>query len=233
MFEDNCEALAATYNGRSAGGFGSLSTLSFYYSHHISTMEGGAITTNSGRYQKMLLSLRSHGWTRDLSTRNARSCARGPDFNDLFNFILPGYNVRPLEISAAIGLRQLGKLDKLIAGRRRNAEVFKSVMEDVQTARGQIELGRSSWFGFSVILQERLAGRRAEVVRALNSAGVETRPIAAGNFGRQPVASRLDLAIPDKLEAADEVHDNGFYVGNSHMPLTAGICRLAEVLCAL
>lgn len=230
IIEDNCESLGATFEGKAAGTFGLMGTFSAFFSHHISTMEGGVILTDDERLHQMLTSLRAHGWTRELPQDNFVHPKSGDMFADLFRFVLPGYNVRPLEMSGALGIEQLKKVPDLVAGRRENAAYFAERFSGLDSIRIQAETGESSWFGFSLILEGALAGRRGEVVRGLNDAGIESRPIVAGNFTRNPVMSYLDALVPDELPAADKVHVDGLFVGNHHFPVKPSIDALAVVL---
>lgn len=126
LLEDNCESLGAKYKSFLTGTFGLMSSFSFFFSHHISTMEGGMILTDNKELYQILLCLRAHGWTRSLPNKNLIFKKSVKDqFYELFNFILPGYNLRPLELSAAIGIEQLKKLPILIKSRRKNAAYFK------------------------------------------------------------------------------------------------------------
>jgi CDP-6-deoxy-D-xylo-4-hexulose-3-dehydrase len=232
LLEDNCESLGATFEGRFAGTFGQMGTLSSFFSHHISTMEGGLVLTDDEQLRQMLVSLRAHGWTRELPDDNFVHPKTGDVFEDLFRFVLPGYNVRPLEMSGALGIQQIGKIPGLVAGRRENAAHFLQVMSDLPV-RLQRETGESSWFGFSFILEGSLAGRRSEVVAALGAAGVESRPIVAGNFARNPVMRYLDAVVPDALPAADKVHVDGLFIGNHHYPVHEGIDAVHDVIARL
>ena len=114
--EDNCESMGAKYQGKYAGTFGKIGTFSTFFSHHMSTMEGGMILTDEEELYHIMLSLRSHGWTRNLPKENL-VCGTKSDseFDESFRFVLPGYNLRPLEMSGAIGIEQLKKLDSFIA----------------------------------------------------------------------------------------------------------------------
>lgn len=124
LWEDNCESMGAQFQGKFAGTFGQMGTFSTFFSHHISTMEGGVIVTDDARLYQMMVSLRSHGWTRELPTENHVHTKTGNHFDDLFRFVLPGYNVRPLEMSGALGLEQLAKVPELVSGRQSNARYF-------------------------------------------------------------------------------------------------------------
>lgn len=230
VWEDNCESMGAEAGGHFAGTFGQMGTFSSFFSHHISTMEGGMIVTDDLRLKQMMLSLRSHGWTRDLPDDNLVHPKTGTPFEDLFRFVLPGYNVRPLEMSGALGIEQLKKVPGLIAGRRENAAYFKKKFADLTSVRTQTEVGKSSWFGFSMILEDDLAGRRDVVVKALSAAGIEARPIVAGNFTLNPVMKYLDAIVPEELSASDKIHVDGLFVGNHHYPVLDGIDRIHEVM---
>jgi CDP-4-dehydro-6-deoxyglucose reductase, E1 len=233
LLEDNCESLGAEFEGKAAGTFGAMGTFSAFFSHHISTMEGGVILTDDERLHQMLVSLRAHGWTRELPTKNFVHDKTGDHFDDLFRFVLPGYNVRPLEMSGALGIEQVKKVPALIAGRRANAAYFRSVMDGFEAIRIQREVGTSSWFGFSLVLEGPLAGRRRDVVTALTTAGIEVRPIVAGNFTRNPVMKYLPSIVPAALPAADKIHDEGLFVGNHHFPIEPSLDLLRSTLDSL
>jgi CDP-6-deoxy-D-xylo-4-hexulose-3-dehydrase len=231
LLEDNCESLGARFEGRAAGTFGLMGTLSSFFSHHISTMEGGLVLTDDERLHQMLVSLRAHGWTRELPVDNHVHPKTGDAFDDLFRFVLPGYNVRPLEMSGALGIHQLDKVPSLVAGRRENAAYFVEAMAPLAgDVRVQHETGESSWFGFSLVLEGALAGRRREVVAAFTEAGIEARPIVAGNFTKNPVMQYLDALVPPELPAADVVDANGLFVGNHHFPIRPAIDLLQQTL---
>lgn len=230
LIEDNCESLGATFEGRYAGTFGVMGTLSTFFSHHISTMEGGVILTDDEETRQILVSLRSHGWTRDLPDENFVHTKSGDAFDDLFRFVLPGYNVRPVEMSGALGIHQIKKVPALIAGRRANAVHYKEKLGTLPTVRLQRETGESSWFGFSLVLEGSLAGRRSEVVAALTDAGIESRPIVAGNFARNPVMKHLEAIVPEALPAADKIHVDGLFIGNHPHDISDGLDAVREVL---
>jgi CDP-6-deoxy-D-xylo-4-hexulose-3-dehydrase len=233
LLEDNCESLGARDAGTWAGTAGLMGTFSAFFSHHISTMEGGVILTDDEQLYQELTSLRAHGWTRELPDKNHVFDKTGDRFDDLFRFVLPGYNVRPLEMSGAIGIEQIRKVPALVQGRRDNAAYFVEKFAGLDTVRLQRETGESSWFGFSLVLEGALAGRRAEVAHALEAVGVEARPIVAGNFARNPVMQYLHAVVPDELPAADKVHVDGLFVGNHHYPVHPGIDLVYDTLAGL
>jgi CDP-6-deoxy-D-xylo-4-hexulose-3-dehydrase len=220
MIEDNCESMGAVYDGKFAGTFGDIGTFSSFFSHHISTMEGGVSVTNNEELRQVMTSLRAHGWTRELPEKNFVHDKTGDTFDDLFRFVLPGYNLRPLELEGAIGQAQLEKLDEIIRGRRANALKFQRLMAKYPEILIQEEVGESSWFGFSMILSGKLAGRRKDFVSTLNRCGVAVRPIVAGNFTRNPVLRHLPhCELPD-LTSANKVHEDGLFVGNHHYEMS-------------
>ncbi|PCE14955.1 pyridoxamine 5-phosphate oxidase [Microbacterium sp. SZ1] len=230
LMEDNCESLGAVSDGINAGTAGLVGTFSSFFSHHIATMEGGVILTDDEQIYQEMLSLRSHGWTRDLPDNNHVHDKTGNAWDDLFRFVLPGYNVRPLEMEGALGIEQLAKIPALISGRRENAKYFAERFADISSVRLQKETGESSWFGFSLVLEDSLAGRRSDLVAAFAEARIESRPIVAGNFTRNPVMTHLDAIVPDALPAADKVHTDGLFVGNHHYPVRDGIDLVAETV---
>jgi CDP-6-deoxy-D-xylo-4-hexulose-3-dehydrase len=230
LLEDNCESLGGTFEGKSLGTFGIGGTFSSFFSHHISTMEGGLIATDNEELFQIMKSIRAHGWTRDLPDNNFVFNKTGDEWEDLFRFVLPGYNLRPLELEAAIGIEQLIKLPSFISVRRSNAIHFKEIMQEFPDIKIQQEIGESSWFAYSLILRGALRGRRDEFVRHLTAQGIESRPIVAGNFTKNPVLKHLDhVPIPD-LPVADEIHVNGLFIGNHHYDLKDQLNHLQATL---
>jgi CDP-6-deoxy-D-xylo-4-hexulose-3-dehydrase len=219
LLEDNCEAMGATYAGRQCGTFGLMGSFSAFFSHHISTMEGGMIITDDEELFHILLSLRAHGWTRNLPKLN-RVAPKGDDpFEESFRFVLPGYNVRPLEMSGAIGLEQVKKLPGMIQQRRLNALRFQETMREFPWLRTQEELGESSWFGFSMLLGPDAPFSRRELIGRLTQAGIDVRPVVAGNFAKNEVLAHMPHSIAGNLGNADIVDKLGLFIGNHHYPM--------------
>lgn len=214
MIEDNCESLGAMYQGKQLGTLGLLGTYSTFYSHHLCTMEGGMVVTEDEELYHYMLCIRAHGWTRNLPKNSSIYTKTEEDFYESFNFIVPGFNLRPLEMEAAIGRQQLKKMDKIIANRQKNAVYFKGKMQGFQDILVQKEIESSSWFGFSVLLQGEYAGRRNQVVKRLSEKQIEVRPIVAGNFVRNKAIHYMDYSIAGTLKNADDIHENGFFIGN-------------------
>lgn len=233
LLEDNCESMGASIQGKMAGSYGEVGTFSSFFSHHISTMEGGMCITDDLELAQVMTSMRAHGWTRELPQENFVHNKTGDEFDDLFRFILPGYNLRPLELSGAIGIEQIKKLNDFVSVRRDNALYFQEAFKGIPNVRTQAENGLSSWFGFSMVLEGHIAGRRAELVKVLNDLGIDSRPIVAGNFTKNPVLKHLDHVEIGELPNADKIHNDGLFVGNHHYDLEIPIKKLAEAVSEL
>ncbi|MBF5038115.1 DegT/DnrJ/EryC1/StrS family aminotransferase [Methylophilus sp. 13] len=231
LLEDNCESMGATFEGKQAGTFGLMGTYSTFFSHHISTMEGGLVVTNDEELYQIMLSLRAHGWTRNLPKNNL-VCGEKSDepFEESFRFVLPGYNLRPLELSGAIGLQQLEKLPSLISERRKNAELLKSKLSEHPDILIQKEIGESSWFGFSLVIKSTSKLTRQELISKLVHAGIECRPIVTGNFTKNEVIKYFDSTVSGSLKNAEHIDKNGLFIGNHHYSLLEEIHLLYETL---
>jgi CDP-6-deoxy-D-xylo-4-hexulose-3-dehydrase len=232
ILEDNCESMGATLNGKQAGTFGVMGTFSSFFSHHIATMEGGCVVTDDEELYHILLCIRAHGWTRNLPKFNKVTGEKSDDaFEESFKFVLPGYNVRPLEMSGALGIEQLKKLPNFIETRRKNAALFQSLFADHPFIEIQQETGESSWFGFSLILKENAPYNRAELVKKLMENGIECRPIVTGNFLKnKEVLEFFDYEVAGTLEASEYLDENGLFVGNHQNDIEEEIKLLAKAL---
>tara|TARA_B110000977_G_scaffold183559_1_gene246343 strand:+ start:2285 stop:3448 length:1164 start_codon:yes stop_codon:yes gene_type:complete len=230
LVEDNCESMGATFNDQQAGTFGVMGTFSTFFSHHMATMEGGLVTTNDEELYHVLLSLRAHGWTRNLPKENRISNKNEDWFTESFRFVLPGYNVRPLEMSGAIGIEQLKKLPSFIRNRRENAKFFVQLFKNNPDFIIQSELSESSWFGFSLIIKPNSSLKRKDVVNKLMEAKIECRPIVTGDFTQNEVMKYFDYEIHDQLKNAKYLHENGFFVGNQQVLIEKEIRYLHKTL---
>ena len=232
LFEDNCESMGSSLNGQRCGTFGDINTFSTFFSHHISTMEGGVIATNDTELYHLARSLRAHGWTRDLPPESTVFEKRDDDFFEAYRFILPGYNARPLELSGAVGVEQLKKLDRMVDIRRRNAALFQSLFAgDERFVIQQERPGAvSSWFSFTVVLNPKLDIDRREVMRAMKEADIGYRIITGGCFLRHDVIKYFDHDTVGEIVNANIAHDRGFFVGNHPRDLTPQIERFHQVL---
>ena len=233
LIEDNCESMGATIDGKFAGTFGEIGTFSTFFSHHISTMEGGVCVTDDLELAQIMTSMRAHGWTRELPDENEVHNKSGDAFEDSFRFVLPGYNLRPLELSGALGLEQLKKVPAIVDGRRKNAQLFRGIFSSKPYLSIQQEHGESSWFGFALILRGSLKGRRNEVVAEFAKHEIDSRPIVAGNFALNPVLKHLNHAPLPELQNATYIHQHGLFVGNHDYDLTAQLSKLEQILDAM
>jgi CDP-6-deoxy-D-xylo-4-hexulose-3-dehydrase len=231
LLEDNCESLGAVFDGRQAGTFGKMGTFSTFFSHHIATMEGGLVVTDDEELHHILLCVRAHGWTRNLPKHNLVCGEKSENaFEESFRFVLPGYNLRPLEISGAIGQEQMRKLPGMLRMRRDNAAYFVKRFDGHPWLRFQKEVGESSWFGFAMLLDEEAPVSRNALMSRLAERQIDVRPIVAGNFAKNEVLKWFDHSIHGELENADYIDRQGFFVGNHHYPLHKQIDYLHSVL---
>ena len=230
FFEDNCESMDAELGGQKTGSFGDISTFSTFFSHHISTIEGGVITTDDDELNALARSIRTHGWTRDLPDTLKLSERRDDDFYEAYRFILPGYNVRPQEINAAVGLEQLKKLPYMTDVRRRNWLTFSNLFKDDDRFIIQRENGKSSCFSFTLILNPEKLINRNKVLDALTEGGIGYRLITGGCFPRHDVIQYFDYEIVGEMTNGNITHDNGFFVGNHPFDLTSQIERFHAIM---
>ncbi len=232
LLEDNCESMGAKFAEKYTGTFGLMGTFSSFYSHHIATMEGGCILTDDEELYHILLCIRAHGWTRNLPEKNYVTEKKSTNsFEESFKFVLPGYNVRPLEMSGAIGQEQLKKLPKFISIRRKNAEIFTELFSDSNLFTIQKEIGTSSWFGFSLIIKDGADIKRHEVISSLSEHNIDCRPIVTGNFLKnKSVLEYFDYEVHESLVNSEHLDKNGFFVGNHQIDLVKEINYLHKVL---
>ena len=232
LFEDNCESLGASLNGRPTGTFGDINTFSTFYSHHISTMEGGLLLTNDTEIDHLARAIRNHGWARDLpadSVLNAGEALDDPFF-EAYRFVVPGYNVRPLELAGAVGLEQLKKLDAMLALRRRNAAHFRERFGSDPRFILQRENGESSWFSFTMILNPALDLDRARLMDTLRQGDIQFRMITGGCFPQHAAVKYFDYDIVGDISNARTAHERGFFVGNHPRDIRAELDHLHAVL---
>jgi CDP-6-deoxy-D-xylo-4-hexulose-3-dehydrase len=234
LLEDVCESHGATFEGRKLGTFGLASNFSFYYAHHLSTIEGGMVCTNSADLYETLRMLRGHGLVRELDSdsRKRDYADEYPDLNPDFIFACPGYNVRSTEINAVIGLSQLKRLDDNVRRRTENLLLFLDRL-DPRLYRTDFATEGSSNYAFTLILQQPDAHLCRRVMATLRAHGVEFRRGTAGggNQVRQPyLRKRLGPEAWRDYPRADHVHFHGFYIGNYPSLDRADIVGLCDVL---
>jgi CDP-6-deoxy-D-xylo-4-hexulose-3-dehydrase len=218
LIEDVCESHGATFKGKKLGSFGLMSNFSFYFAHHMSTVEGGMVCTNDDDLYETVRMLRSHGMVREASNAKTRQkhARENPGLNPDFIFAFPAYNVRNTEIGAVLGRSQLKRLDENNAGRRKNFEIFLNNL-DSKKYRTDFGLEGSCNYAFNLIIREPDSEFRDRVEQTLRSAGVEFRrgSSGGGNQLRQPY---LRTVIPEKewekYPQVEHVHFYGYYIGN-------------------
>ena len=210
LIEDTCEALGSKYKNKYLGTYGDFGTYSFYYSHQITSGEGGMIVCNSKEDYNILMSLRAHGWDREQSKKNIQN----------FNFINEGFNLRPLEISAAIGLNQFKRLKKLKSVRTKNRNKLIKSLISSNKWNNQFSFFHPqknldpSWFGFPLLLNKNQASKKNKFLKYLNKNKIETRPIISGNFANQPAIKKYNINFKKKeLKNSQQIEDRGFFIG--------------------
>ena len=216
IVEDSCEAHGAEIGGKKVGTFGDIGTFSFFFSHHISTIEGGMVVTDNEEYAEVARMLRAHGWIRELK-RKDEYARRHYSIDHRFLFVSSGFNLRPTEIQGAFGIHQLGKLEKFIEARRSNARFLSRRLKRYDS---YIELQeerpgtRHVWFGYPITLKEGATFSRVDLVSFLEKRGIETRPIMGGNLADQPFMSFLHHRIAGPLRNAKRIMQHSFFFGN-------------------
>jgi CDP-6-deoxy-D-xylo-4-hexulose-3-dehydrase len=216
VLEDACESLGSQVDGRRVGSFGDFGTFSFYFSHHITTVEGGMLVTDNNALADLARSMRAHGWTRDMTAR-AELEGANPWIDPRFLFVHLGYNLRPMEIQAAFGLVQLRRLESFNDARRRNARSLIERLAPLER-EGQLQFvaeqdgGRSTWFGFTVLTRD--PETRGALSRHLEGRGIETRAIVAGNVIVQPAFRDAPHRTVGSLANATDISQRGLFIGN-------------------
>ena len=217
LIEDNCESLGSKYKNKYLGAYGDFSTFSFYYSHQITAGEGGIIACKKKEDYNLLKILRAHGWDRDVKSNK----------NKKFNFINSGFNVRPLEISAAIGLNQFKRLFKMMSIRAHNRYKIIQTLKNSKKWQNQFTFFnhnknlKPSWFGLPLLINIRFKDKKEKFLKYLNKNNIETRPIISGNFINQPAINLYDIRYDKKeLNNSNEIDQRGFFIGLPTVKLT-------------
>ena len=218
LIEDVCESHGATHNEQKLGSFGWISNFSFYYAHHMSTIEGGMVCTNDAQVYQQLRMLRSHGMVREVTDATVRTSYQTnyPELNPDFIFAFPAYNMRNTEIGGIMGRSQLKRLDKNILRRTENLLRFLRQI-DSDKYRTDFKIEGSSNYAFNLVLQEPNDTLVQRLMTRMRESGIEFRRGSAGggNQMRQPYLKDL---IPDRhyenFPEVEHIHFYGFYIGN-------------------
>ena len=210
LIEDNCESLGSKYGEKYLGTFGDFGTFSFYYSHQVTAGEGGMIVCKSKDDYNILKSLRAHGWDREIKKKKVKD----------FNFINEGFNLRPLDLTASIGLNQFKKLNKLKSTRAKNRDNLIKSLKLSKKWNNQFSFFHPqknldpSWFGLPLMLNNKNTKSKKNFLKYLNKNNIETRPIISGNFVNQPAIKKYNIRYnKNDLKNSQEIEDRGFFIG--------------------
>ena len=240
VIEDTCESLGSKFGKKNLGTFGDFGTYSFYFSHQITSGEGGMIVCNNRDDYNILYSMRAHGWSRGVKNQKKIE-KKFKHLDPRFIFINSGFNLRPTDITAAIGHSQFKKLDRFKKIRDFNRNKIIQALKRSNKWKNQFSFLKinkkvqPSFFGFPIILNKRYFGRKNNLLKMLAKKGVETRPIISGNFLRQPVAKLYELdKNKSKFKNADEIQNLGFFIGLHTRKITnKSLNRLVNALLSI
>ncbi len=218
VVEDTCESLGSKYENINLGTYGDFGTYSFYYSHQITSGEGGMIVCKNELDYNILKSLRSHGWSRN-TIFHKKFKNRYKDLDENFLFINSGYNLRPTEIQAAIGHNQFKRINYFKKIRTANRNKIIDYLKKLKDWDNQFEFIQNpnsinpSWFGLPILLNKKFIKKKKKFLNFLKKIGIENRPIISGNFMNQPSSNLYKLKKKIKLTNADEIEKRGFFIG--------------------
>ena len=227
ILEDCCESHGATIDNRKIGNFGIGSSFSFYWGHHITSVEGGVVCTNNEDLYKLVVLKRSHGLARELPGHYHEDIKNlHPDMNFDFLFLTDGYNFRNTEFNAVLGLNQLGKIDRFIEIRNNNYERFLKICEPYE--KDLILFRNSGISSFVLPFLFRRKGIIKDFLKVLSANGIESRPIISGNLLVQPFLKQYYK--PNDFPNADLLHSNGCYIGNNQFVNDDRLNRIEQIL---
>ena len=209
IIEDNCESLGSKFKNKSLGTIGLASSHSFYYGHHISTIEGGMVSTKNNKFYNIALAVRSHGWARDMGRkfkRNLEKKYKVNEFTSLFTFYYSGFNIRSSDLNAKLGITQLKKLDRISSQRHKNFKYYKKKLHNFWKQESDLSIVSS--FGYATFVKNRI-----KVFKHLKKKKIESRPLICGNMGQQPFLEKICFNKKD-LVNAKFVNEFGIYLPN-------------------
>ncbi len=218
VLEDTCAAHGARIGTKRCGSLGNVGTFSFFFSHHITTIEGGILVTDDHEVAEAARALRAHGWIRELDGRQEAADTH-PEIDPRFLFTAAGWNLRPTEVAGAFGLRQLQRLDAWVERRRENHRSWSETVGGLPHLSVYPERPGTTHgaFAFPMLLGEDAPMDRAAFMAHLESRRIATRPISGSNLARQPAFGRVPGArVHGDLDVADGIHTRGLFIGNSH-----------------
>ena len=219
IIEDTCESLGAKYNNKRLGTIGDFGSYSFYYSHQITSGEGGMVVCNNVKDYNILKTLRSHGWSRNTSF-HSKFKKKYSQLDEKFLFIGPGYNVRPTDIQAAIALNQFKRLSSLMLTRNQNRLKIIECLKKHKKWKDQfkfVEVNdkiKPSWFGLPILINKKNIKNKHKFLKYLSNKNIENRPIISGNFLNQPASKLYNFKFnKNDFKNADEIEKKGFFIG--------------------
>ncbi len=213
LIEDCCESMGATYKKKSVGHFGTLGTFSFYFSHHITTIEGGMVVSKDDRLSELLRILRAHGWIREVKNKERY---QQKDIDNKFLFVNLGYNLRLNEVQASIGNVQLKKFHSILKKRKKVAERWLEILKPFENQilfQKELKNAEHSWFGFCMSLKQIKKNQLNDFRNFLTKNGIENRPIICGNMVKQPALKKFRHRFIGELSNSNYVMNNSFSIG--------------------
>ena len=234
LIEDVCESHGAMHNDKRLGSIGQISNFSFYYAHHMSTIEGGMVCTNDPTIHQLARMFRSHGMVRELTNEQMKDDYKieYPDLNPDFIFAIPGYNMRGTEIGGVLGLSQIERLDSNVVRRNENHELFLSEIDNNRFFT-EFKLQGSSNYAFNLIIRDPDIGFRDRLVDHMRKNGIEHRRGSAGggNQLRQPYLKDIvPFGEHEKFPVAEHIHFFGFYLGNYPELSLTDVSKVCDIL---
>ena len=226
LLEDSCESIGSTYNGIKTGSFGLMSSFSFYFGHHMSTIEGGMVCTDDYNLYSILKSIRAHGWDRDLDEPFKSKLKEGfenDDFKDLYTFYYPGFNLRATDLQAFIGIQQMDKIEKNVILRQLNYNLYQGLIQNNYWKIKDFDNTYISNFAYPIIHPN-----AKKIARELDKGGVDCRPLVCGSIGSQPYW--IKLYGKQSFEFADQVDKFGLYVPNNPDLSVSDIIYICKII---
>jgi CDP-6-deoxy-D-xylo-4-hexulose-3-dehydrase len=231
LIEDVCESMGSEFDGKKLGTFGDVSLFSLYYGHHLSTIEGGLISTDNEELADIIVSMRSHGWDRDWSPekqKKYRETYQVSEFDALYTFYYPGYNLRSTDLQAFIGITQIDKLGDFVSKRNRNFKIYESLLREHNELKLDVRsTDLISNFAYPFVAKSE--EERSRIVKELSENQIEVRPLIAGSMGSKPFWIAYK-GYEEKFANSSAINDRGFYVPN-HQDLTEeDIIRISNII---
>ena len=226
LIEDTCESIGSEYNNKKLGTFGDLSTFSFYFGHHMSTIEGGMVSTDDEDLYHILLSIRSHGWDRDLPTKkqeDLREKYKINNFRALYTFYYPGFNLRATDLQAFIGLNQMEKLDMIVKNRNKNYLKYKKEIKNDFWPISEPEGSYVSNFSYPIITKN-----IDKLINELSNNNIECRPLICGSINEHPFW--YERYGKQELNNSKIVHEYGLYIPNNHQMTEDEINKVIKIV---